>query len=525
MIPQLHTKARERTLIVVGLFFILSGLVLNEKYLAAWFSSDGTLAFPHRVLITIVDLFLISLGFIIIIFRKSFTREKLFFTAGLLFIVAGLLCNERYLAVLLGLEMNPVNTIIVRGFDLYLIGTGSFIAYFRKSVRLDSLFLYGVSTLLSFSLFLLFDMYQAYRMFKPMRQLEQAQSLQNIHVEDNELGWKPKANSVGRHAHSTDFNVTYEIDAMGFKKINNTSNPKFSIYFFGDSFTFGHGVSNGDDFPSLIKDRYLNDDVNVYNAGVMGYGIVQMFQRFLMLEDRIRPGDLVIFTPISEDIERNIKEFYYPYFLSFFCMNLTHYPYYHNGKTTSLKLQKNLWNELKLLALRAPYSGQIWTAIHKKFIPDTRKEAIEMMNIVKERTEAKGGKFCLFFLPETGECLQGQYRIDVSGFDYYDIMHFFPSRKEDLGKLRFKNDRHWNGKGHETAAKAIIETLVDKRVISEEDLKPGVRSRSDLELPTIGSEADAAHPTVSPRGKAGAGLLMDSHHQRRSNRTSSAFAG
>jgi hypothetical protein len=92
---------------------------------------------------------------------------------------------------------------------------------------------------------------------------------------DNKLGWKLIAKSGVRDSGPKYFDVKYEIDESGFKKINNSEGkPDFSIYFFGDSFTFGEGVKNEDTFTNIIKDKYLKEEVYVYNAAVAGYGIV-----------------------------------------------------------------------------------------------------------------------------------------------------------------------------------------------------------------------------------------------------------
>ena len=123
------------------------------------------------------------------------------------------------------------------------------------------------------------------------------------------------------------------------------------------------------------------------------------------------------------------------------------------------------------MILKAPYTGNFWTAVYKKTIPDTTKEAIGIMDIIRERTEAKGGKFYLFFLPNLEECLHGKYTNDISGFDYLDIMHHLPSKWKELEKIKFKNDKHWNVRGHEIAARAIVETLINKGGLERKDLR------------------------------------------------------
>jgi len=44
-------------------------------------------------------------------------------------------------------------------------------------------------------------------------------------------------------------------------------------------------------------------------------------------------------------------------------------------------------------------------------------------------------------------------------------MHFFPETEEELLSLRFKTDPHWNRKGHEVAAKAIVNVLTEHEFI------------------------------------------------------------
>jgi hypothetical protein len=449
--------------IIAGLVFIATGILLNEWFLAALFSSDGKIAFNHKVVIWIVDFCLIGTGFIVIRYRRLLTKEKILFLTGLFIISAGLLFNERYLSVLLTLDMNNAEKIIVRILDLYLIVTGFLVVVFRKSMQLKNLILVGISSLICFTSFLSFDFYRAYALLNSPHRQSLSES---IHVKDPRLAWKPKPDCIVRHMNEGNFDVTYEIDHNGFKKINNSVNPDFSIYFFGNSFTFGHGVDNQETFSAIIKEKYLREDVNVYNAGVMGYGIVQMFQRFLSMKDRIQQGDLVIFTPLCVDIKRNVKDFIFPYWVYF--KNITrieYYPYFENGVIKQHKIEDSFYNKLKLLALIAPWTKNFWQALNHMFIPDTTLESIEMMKIIKHETEMKAGKFALFFLPRPEECLQREYCLDVSRFQYFDIMHFFPAQKEELYKLVFNNDRHWNVKGHEITAKAIVETLINAGII------------------------------------------------------------
>jgi hypothetical protein len=463
-------STKDNVMFIAGLILVAAGLLLNEWFLAALFSPDGGIAGPHALLIWAADIFLVSLGALLLIRRSSLTKEAILVFSGIVMIAAGIIFNGSYVSLLLNLDMNYTEIIIVRIIELYIIGIGALFIVFRKYIHFKILVIAGISTLICFAYPLAYDLYKGYMSFM---QFQSENYIRDTHVKDSRLGWKPKASSIGKHSKKGSFNVEYIIDENGFKKVNNyTDSPDFSIYFFGDSLAFGGGVRNEDTFPNIIKNKYLVKEVNIYNAAVAGYGIVQMFQRFLNIEDRIQAGDIVVFAPASEDIERNLKDFWFPYFVSFTnAIPVEDYPYFNNGTVHYKRINLNLINILKLLAFQAPATKNFWRSINKKLIPNTTREAQEMIHIIKERTEKKGGIFILIFLPTIQQCLSGSYDPDISGFDNIDIMHYFPVQKKELYALRFKTDPHWNAKGHEIAAKAIVETLINQNIVDEKYLR------------------------------------------------------
>jgi lysophospholipase L1-like esterase len=463
---------RETVTGIAGLMIISAGIVFNEWILVALFSSDGDIAGPHRIVIWIVYLGLISTGVMLLIFYKFVTREALLVISGLLSILAGILFIGKFFFIVLGPLMDSQNRLFLRVVEVYFIITGFMLILYRKSIDFKSILLFGISSLLCFTIFLGYDYYRFYSKIIKYRSAvydhQDKNSPNRLYVMDDKLGWKLIANRSARISVLGEFDVTYEIDANGFKKINNSKEkPDFRIYFFGDSFTFGERVNNEDTFTNIIKEKYLKKEINVYNAGVSGYGIVQMFQRFLLLKDQIKSGDLVIFTPIAIDIERNLKDFFLPYRQKFTnIMMLENFPFFDKGVITSRKMENNFYNKLKLSAIGARYTGFIFRSIRNRFIPDTTKESQEMIKIIERETKLKGGRFVLFFLPVPEECTNGKYSVDISGFNYFDIKHFFPSEEKEIYKLRIsKENVHYNIRGHEIIAKAIVETLKNERII------------------------------------------------------------
>ena len=467
-----------RILIAIGVFLIVSGIFLNEWFFASWFSADGDIALPHRIIIWIIDLGLIIAGLMAIKFHGSVKKGTLLAITGLLLILAGVLFFGKFLTVVMDTFLSDQNRVLLKVVEVFFIATGLMAIIYRKSLDLKTLMLFGTSSLLCFTLFLGFDYYRSYSGIVRIRSYSAEHAAENLSsrliVKDNNLGWKLKANSMVKHSEKGKPDATYLIDENGLRKINNTKkDPDFSIYFFGDSFTLGSGVNNGETFTDIIKDRYLKEEINVYNAGVMGYGIVQMFQRFLDMKDRIKQDDLVIFTPLSEDITRNLTDFQFPYFIKLTNIaDLEYFPFFDGGAVTSRKFEDNFYNRVKLVALSARYTGNILKYIRSKFIPDSTKESVEMIKIAERETKLRGGKFVLIFLPKPFECSNRSYAMDISRFDYLDIRHFFPSEESEVNKLRINSeDGHWNIRGHEIAAKAIVETLVENRIIDEQYLR------------------------------------------------------
>jgi lysophospholipase L1-like esterase len=296
-----------------------------------------------------------------------------------------------------------------------------------------------------------------------------------IHESDNHLGWRPRPNSSCTYVSKGNFEVVYTVDSEGFRVTPRPPNPALNLFLFGDSYTFGHGVNDRETYAWVMTETYLKDQVRVYNAGCNGYGIVQMYVRLLENLDRIRPGDLVVFTPTSGDIQRNLRDFVFPYSCVFRGGNsplrVEYFPDWGNGEIRYVKLDPTLYNRLKLLVLTGHFTGGLAHAIRSWFIPDATREAAAVIEKARQETERRGARFALVFLPQIKECLKGAYKLDLSPFTFHDLRPFFPSDKAALASLRFKHDSHYNAAGHQIAAKAIVETLGSHGLLAEDYIR------------------------------------------------------
>lgn len=325
---------------------------------------------------------------------------------------------------------------------------------------------YGTIVLLAGTAFLSLDVYLGYH--RLLTQIE-ATTIRDTFIPDDRLGWRPKPGSVGYNLSPGNFEVNYRIDSQGFKAVPFRARPELRIYFFGDSYTFGHGVGNDDTFPNIIADKHLKPKVEVINAGVTGYGLIQMLLRLYELEDQLNPGDIIVFSPTSWNLRRNLEEFAFVGQFIFMKrqLSVSYFPYITGGEIKSAPLDTPV-NRLKTLLFYARFTGKISHRLYRVITrPDSLAQAKEIINSARELAAGKGTRFMLTFLPTYEECLRGRYGVDVSSLDYFDLLPHFPSRKEELDRIVFPGDSHWNSRGHAQAAKAIVSALREERLLEK----------------------------------------------------------
>ena len=81
-----------------------------------------------------------------------------------------------------------------------------------------------------------------------------------------------------------------------FRRNDDVTSETYTILMIGDSFTFGHNVSDPDTYPSKVEEL-LNTwgyNVNVYNAGVSGYGTDQQYLYIQRILKFTQPNLVVI---------------------------------------------------------------------------------------------------------------------------------------------------------------------------------------------------------------------------------------
>ena len=74
--------------------------------------------------------------------------------------------------------------------------------------------------------------------------------------------------------------------------ISNTY-PHPMVVVLGDSYTFGYGIADGEEYPTLLQDK-LGARFGVANLGMGGWGLTQEIRRFYELGQLYQPGTVVL---------------------------------------------------------------------------------------------------------------------------------------------------------------------------------------------------------------------------------------
>lgn len=456
-----------RVHLISGCLCIIAGIALNEWWLASIFSSDGEIAASRRVFIWAFDLTLVLFGSFFVLYRKTLALHHFFLCSGFLLLGLGTILNQRTVALLLSLELSLVDKILV-GFVEALFIAGGLLTLFRhKTICLKNFLLALGTVCLCGVLFLAAEYALVHGVFLLKRKAA-SQFGQSLYISDQTLSFRPRPGAQVQLPGEGGVPINYSIDDRGFRKIaGNPDTPRQRIYFFGDSFTFGSGVHNEEVYAQVLKNDYLPPDVAVFNGGVNGFGITQMVQQFLNLSSEMRPGDVVFFTPIVDDIHRNLFEWYYPYKLFFGShIAMGPYPFYTDAGMQYHVMEKNLFTRIKTAAFCAPVTGNFWRALNRKRAPDSKQNALLLLDMARTKAASLDLHFALVFLPHPAECLERKYYGDLQGFRFFDIMSYCPGGREEIDRLS-QQDGHWNAAGNKVVAKAIFDILVEEGLLAD----------------------------------------------------------
>jgi len=279
---------------------------------------------------------------------------------------------------------------------------------------------------------------------------------------------KPGAEAL---ATTSDFSVLYRLNSFGYRAQEHSlekQNQKKRVLVFGDSFTFGEGVPDGERYTDVLAQKY--PAIEVINLGVPGSGIDEEYARYHQFGSFLQPDYVIIAanwldaeryssdivkdgvvdssgfnrqspktTFHSDVIERNNPnlDFELPlskrsYFLSYL------------GYHISIRKMKQ---DMKA------FDASLWTGVTTEREREkelTEVKAIEdrtalILEAFKRDVEAQGGKFILVNI-DSGTLQNIADKIpNVTYFDYSQKL----TELSEKQPLTFTYDRHYNPKTHQ----------------------------------------------------------------------------
>lgn len=284
----------------------------------------------------------------------------------------------------------------------------------------------------------------------------------DIYQNDPKRVYALRPEASDRHVSVGNFEARYVIDDKGRKKIDQNGKRSRSVHVFGDSFTFGYGVSNEDTWLNIVQDQ-IGKEYHFYNYGVAGYGIEQMYWQIRTNLQEIDAGDIVILAPVSDDLERSLIG------KTFVCGSLIRdrsqgaFPVMKDDEWTWVQREEkcNYFLDTLLANSSFPISfGSLYRKWQRAAHHDALLDNAERIFAEAERlVQRHGATFHLLFLATPGECAKGALDFDLSDLEapYRSLLPYCPDQPGDADDLRFPFDGHWNKRGNQWAADAFLQ--------------------------------------------------------------------
>jgi hypothetical protein len=293
---------------------------------------------------------------------------------------------------------------------------------------------------------------------------------------DDELGWKLQAN-VERPASELEFAITVRTDAMGFRTSGRTDewrSASYRVLVAGDSFAFGWGVEGDQTLSVRLRDALAARGLQtaVLNAGVPGYSTDQEYLLWRRLEPQVRP-DVVVLLMSANDPPADTA--------SSVAMSGANYskPFFHvtNGELelmgvpvpdkqpltpSSLEPLKARLRPLATFAVARRFNATVRSPRQPETVPTPAiaAEALPVTGAIlaafNRELRAQGGKLLVVLIPSPTVRDALAKICGDEGIAFLDLGPAFDGHPD----LIFKYDGHWNARGHQAAADAVVTTLI-----------------------------------------------------------------
>jgi len=297
---------------------------------------------------------------------------------------------------------------------------------------------------------------------------------------DKLLGWFHRPGEQGAFSRE-EFTHHVSINSLGFRDPERALPPAGGaadperIAFFGDSFTWGHGVGDDEVFTRLLEAELPGSEI--WNMGVSGYSTDQELLLFRKFGRDVHPG-LVVVMISRNDFEGNASAAYSAYPKPYF-----------EEKEGRLVLEgvpvperSRAMRALSWLRRRSAFVNGIgWLAGFEGTLDDRPRLdrtaqiglTLKILDLFDSEVRRTGARFAVGLVPSVAHVYFGpvpdleKRRFDAvrswaaaSGVPDLDLVPCFREAFEKTGGwYHYRHDKHWNAAGHALAARCLAADL------------------------------------------------------------------
>lgn len=303
-----------------------------------------------------------------------------------------------------------------------------------------------------------------------------------------------KENYESRWAYR-EFNVSVKINSKGLRENTTFENKDVDVAFFGDSFTFGHGVEVAERYSNVLADSLQN--FNVANYAYLSGFQPEHYEYFVRNNGDLRPKHLIVGMYIGNDMGSDVLETNYdraantleiplrmisdegsiynaPMLYIFPINKLIKFSYF--TKLVVKMVNRSHYRDLLFENLLPNAANSVALETGKESLTENRGIVAlkELDKLMKER----GGKLTVVLIPQNyffskknphihaelkdkiEEVINGNnsYKAIKSELTRLNIDYLDPMSVLDEASY-FDEDAHWNKRGHNNVGKALADHI------------------------------------------------------------------
>lgn len=279
-------------------------------------------------------------------------------------------------------------------------------------------------------------------------------------VSDPDIGFMHRPGFKGQSYRKGDFDVEVSINEYGFRQKDIKRQLGFNkrLLVLGDSFGFGLGVNEEENFCSILAKELNKQGIGLINSSQVGQSVTQEVILGNRLIDKFNPEIILICPYLQNDVFSDLNPTYKNYdWLD--GQSLDKNRRFKNKVLDYIRVNSWLW-QFVYHRVYSRIMPKIGKAIKKSKISNEKPDALKMMqhtlvSIEKLIEKCKQRNIQLFVLictPPKGSTNFDPYFIDFlqkKNIPYLDLNH-----QLELTDY-FHTDGHWNSKGHKKVAEKL----------------------------------------------------------------------